>query len=126
MRAVFPLLLCLCWSLQAYAAEPYTEIAIVQPGDDETIHDNNGTLEVALALSPALRDGHKIRLLLDGAQLETRASAHFSLTNIERGTHSLQAVVIDRSGRTLIASAPVAFHMWRASALFPGRQKPKP
>ncbi len=127
MRTLFLLLLCLGGPLQAHAAEPYTEIAIIQPGDDETIHDNNGTLEVALTLSPALQDGHKIKLFLDGeARPGIRPSTHFSLTNIDRGTHSLQAAVIDRSGRTLIVSAPVAFHMWRASVLFPSRQKPKP
>ncbi|MDD5329962.1 MAG: hypothetical protein PHX38_08160 [Sulfuricella sp.] len=107
--------------------KPYVKIAIVQPGEDVTIHDNNGTLEVALALSPALQQGHRISLVLDGGiQPQTRGSTHFSLTKIDRGTHTLQAAVADHSGRALVASDAVTFHMWKASALFPARQKPVP
>lgn len=129
MRALFLLLLCLGLPLQAFGLEPYTAISIVQPGDNATVHNNQGTLEVSLAVSPALqieRD-HRIRMFLDGKIVaEARPTAQFSLIDIERGTHTLQAAVIDKSGRPLMTSEPITFHMWQASALFPARQKPVP
>lgn len=103
------------------AAHPYTALTIAQPGNDETIHDNSGTLAVALTLSPALQteQDHRIKIFLDGEALpNTQAATHFSLTEIERGGHTLQVAVVDRSGQLLITSAPTTFYMWRASALF--------
>ncbi|MGE5027370.1 MAG: DUF4124 domain-containing protein [Betaproteobacteria bacterium] len=103
------------------AARAYTVLAIDQPDNEETIHDNNGMLGVALTLAPPLQTGrdHRIRIFLDGEALpDTQTSTHFSLTEINRGGHTLQAAVVDRSGQPLITSAPVTFYMWRASAKF--------
>lgn len=128
MRALL-FLLGLGLPFQALGLEPYTAISIVHPASEAIIHNNDGTLEVALSVAPALQiEGkHRIRIHLDGIDLpETRLTTQFSLTNIERGTHTLQAAVVDQSGRALITSAPVTFHMWRASARFPSRQKPAP
>lgn len=129
MRALFLLLLYLGLPLQAFGLEPYTAMSIVQPVDSATIHNNEGTLEVALAVSPILQieNDHRIRMFLDGEIVaEARPTAQFSLIDIERGTHILQAAVIDKSGQPLITSAPITFYMWRASARFPARQKPVP
>lgn len=106
------------------AAQPYTALAIAQPGEEETIHDNSGTLGVALTLSPPLQteQDHRIRIFLDGEALPaTQTAMYFFLTEIDRGAHILQVVVVDRSGQPLITSAPTTFYMWRASALFTPR-----
>lgn len=125
MRALALLLLCLVLPLQSWAADsPYTTLFIAQPGNDETIHDNSGTLEVALTLSPSLQteQDHRIKIFLDGEALpQTQATTTFSLTDIDRGAHTLQVAVVDRSGQPLITSAPATFYMWRASALFSPR-----
>lgn len=106
------------------AAHPYTALAINQPSNDETIHDNSGTLGVTLTLSPPLQteQDHRIKIFLDGEALpNTQTTTHFSLAEIDRGGHTLQAAVVDRSGQLLITSAPTTFYMWRASALFSPR-----
>lgn len=103
------------------AAQPYTALAIAQPGEEEMVHDNSGTLGVALTLSPPLRieQDHRIKVFLDGEALPaTQTAMNFSLTDIDRGAHILQVAVVDRSGQPLITSAPITFYMWRASALF--------
>jgi hypothetical protein len=102
-------------------------IEIVQPANDETVHDNQGNLGVQVAVSPNLAPGAGIALLLDGQPVAQEADATFLLSGIERGTHTLEAQVVDANGATLAASQPVTFHMWQASRLFPSRKpKPKP
>ena len=38
-----------------------------------------------------------------------------SLSNVDRGTHTVSARVVDSNGTTLIDAAPVVFHMQRVS-----------
>lgn len=105
----------------------YASLQILRPHQDETIHDNNGRVPVALHLVPALQtaQGHRIQILLDGRPYGSdRAGTQFTLDNVDRGTHTLQAMVVDRAGDKLIASDSVTFHLWRASRLFPGRRAP--
>jgi len=103
----------------------YAAVTLAQPQHGETVHDNLGRVEVAVQLVPALdaSAGHRIRMGVDG-KLRPGAwtSERFTLTGIDRGAHSLQAVIVDRDGRPLAASDEITFHMWQASRLFPGRK----
>ena len=117
------LLFCLALPLTTRAdseAVAYTSLAITQPAAEETIHDNTGTLVVELRLVPALQieQGHRIKLLLDGSAMPITETTSLVFTEIDRGAHTLQATVEDKSGVVLIKSEPVNFYMWRASALF--------
>jgi hypothetical protein len=105
----------------AQAPGAYT-VAIVQPANDETVHDNQGNVAVQVAVSPSLTAGAGIVVLLDGQPVARQTDATFALSGIERGTHTLQAQVVGAGGATLAASPPVTFHMWQASRLFPSRK----
>ena len=102
----------------------YTSIAIVQPANAATIFDNAGNVAVKVALSPApdLDAGDRIALTLDGQQVALRSTTQFRLSAVVRGEHRLEARIVDRDGNTVIASAPVDFHLWQASRLFQNRR----
>lgn len=99
----------------------YTAVSIVAPANEETVHDNTGSVPVQVSIEPPLqlRHGHRLRITLDGQPVATLQSNTHTLTNVDRGTHVLGVAVIDGEGRELITSTSVTFHMWRASALFP-------
>jgi hypothetical protein len=111
----------------ATAQDPVT-VRILSPVSEETIYNNGGHVPVRLELSGRGGVGAhgRVRVLLDGrsygADLE---QASFVLENVERGEHELQVQIIDRAGEIIATSAAVKFHMWRASALFPGRKPPR-
>lgn len=98
-------------------AIPYREIAIADPGNDDTLRDNGGNLIVSVRLDPPLQTdfGHRVQLLLDGTPYETAGISNFPLTGIDRGTHTLQAVVLDRSDQPLMSSEVVSFHLHRTT-----------
>jgi hypothetical protein len=113
---LIPLAVLLCGA--AHAAE----IAIVQPAHQETIHSNQGELRVQVRQTGGV-PGARVQILLDGAALRrTYRGNVIELKGIDRGTHTLQAVLLDAKGERLAASEPVTFYMWQASRLFPSRQ----
>jgi hypothetical protein len=103
-------------------AQDYQSLRIVAPEQEATVHDNNGNVTVKVRVSPSLRAGDKIALLLDGAVVESGHKTRFALSGIDRGTHTLAARVAGAQGAVLIESETVTFHMWQASRLFPNRR----
>ena len=106
------------------AAADYAALRLLQPAHEQTVHDNTGRVEVAVALEPALDvpAGHRLRVRVDGALLPNAwTDARFELEGIHRGAHTLQAVVTDHRGNTLAASEEITFYMWQASRQFPSR-----
>ena len=102
---------------------PYESITIVQPLNDETVHENAGSVHVVMRLRPALRDGDGIEILIDGKTVSRRASTSIDVEGVERGTHELRARIVAQGGEVLVSSPPVTFHMWQASRLFRDRQR---
>jgi len=93
---------------------PYTAFAIISPTEDETIRDNAGSLSVSLSIEPSLVEGHKIQLYIDGSPYQSaQASLSFNLANLDRGTHSVSASVIDESGKNLTQTQSISFHLHR-------------
>jgi hypothetical protein len=99
------------------AATAYDSLAIQAPGQDETLWNIGGQLDVAVALQPALQPGHRLQLILDGrmaAELDAGLT-RTRLTEVYRGQHTLTAKIQDASGTTLIQSAPVTFYVQQSS-----------
>ena len=101
------------------------DVEIFQPKNEETVHNNDGnvTVEIMALLEP----GYTIRLLIDGerAAADSR-DLTFRLRGIERGEHTLQALMLDERGYVVTRSQPVIFFMWQASSRFPSRVRPTP
>ncbi|MCI0401806.1 MAG: DUF4124 domain-containing protein [Gammaproteobacteria bacterium] len=100
----------------------YEQVAIVSPENDAAVRENAGNVTVTVALEPALQTtlGHRIALFVDGAQVsEPGTATQFSLINMDRGTHTLEAKVIDSDGKAIASSPPSEFHLLRHSILLP-------
>jgi hypothetical protein len=96
------------------------QLRIIAPANDESIWVNNGSVTVSLVLEPELNAerGDKILVTLDGEAVgEPQAATTIQLTNLNRGTHTLSASVVDANGATLTSSSNVSFHLHRTSVL---------
>ena len=98
----------------------YSVCELYRPENDE-VFLNTSTLTAKLRLQPQLSGGDRIFLALDGKRItdQPTASAEFILNDMERGTHSLFAVVLDNSGNTLCTSPSVTFHVRQPSVKAP-------
>jgi len=99
-----------------------TVLAIVSPQNEETVHDNNGNVAVQVAVNGGSGPGDQLVLLLDGKPAG-RGGPDFMLAGVPRGTHTLQAQLVDSSGRPRVASAVMTFYMWQASLLNPAHRR---
>ncbi|MCG6658880.1 DUF4124 domain-containing protein [Halomonas campisalis] len=100
---------------------PYDTFRIVSPGHEETLPVGYaGDVEVVLAIEPALREDHRVRLLVDGevSQSAMHTSA-FMLTGLYRGESVLQAELLDASGEVRHRTEPVILYVHRASVNLP-------
>ncbi len=106
------------WLLVSAASA--VDIEVFKPKNQETVHNNSGN--VSVEIMALLDPGHTIRLLIDGdrAAPDSR-DLTFRLQGVERGEHTLQALVLDRRGHVVKRSQPVTFFMWQASKQFPNR-----
>ena len=96
------------------AAAEYTEFSVTTPVNDEVMRDNVGLVKVALQLAPALKPDHKINILMDGTALgEGGKSTSITLQNVDRGTHTVSATVVDKSGKEIKRTEVVTFHLKR-------------
>lgn len=113
----------------ADASDTYESMVFVEPKDDATIRDNQGTVLASVRLEPLLKGdkGHKIQFYLDGSPHGTPVTnSNLALKNIGRGAHSLGARVLNADGKPLLSADPVSFFLHRQSVNFPPRVKPTP
>jgi len=108
------------------ATPVYRSLTIMAPGDQANVRENAGNVDVQAALDPRLHPGHSLRLLLDDVPAASAGEdAIFSLTNVDRGTHTLKAEIVDDSGVVVFSGDPSTFHLQRYSKLnAPNRPKP--
>src|SRR5262245_8275967 len=106
----------------------YSKLDLWKPQNDETFTNTGNTITARVRLEPDLQPGHSIWLYLDGKRVDGLAGAgdEFSLSNVFRGTHTLAATVTDQSGKQLINSQTVTFHMHQTSVLTQKAPRPVP
>ncbi len=96
--------------------DAYTAFNILQPGQQETLWNVAGNVEVALHLTPGLRLGHRLGVYLDGTLTNLGTGGpQFQLTDVARGQHTLQGVVLDADGEEVLRSLPVTFMVQQTS-----------
>lgn len=102
----------------------YTSLSIISPTNEQQLPVGMaGNLDVSGVLSPGLREADTLYLLDNGNVIRQGRQTAFQLTNLERGEHTLQLVVRNQDGKTLISSNPVTVHVQRSSVL--NRKAPK-
>jgi hypothetical protein len=115
----------------AREAGTYTSLTIVQPANETSYFEADAVVDVQISSDPSLADGDRVYLYLDGRQVGNSGDAQsYSLPSVERGAHSLIAVIFDAQAREKIRSRPVVFYMKQNTIGTPSAMgplvKPKP
>ncbi len=104
------------------SAPAYTVFNVVQPAQQATLWNIGTMLTVQVDVQPALRAGHRLGAYLDGQFINVGATGtEFQLTDVFRGLHDLQAVILDANGEEVLRSLPVSFMVQQTSILNPNR-----
>jgi len=96
------------------ATNPYDDLAIVDPTNDQTIRQNDGNILIQAVVDPPLQSGHRMLLTFDGAPTEVEAEGGiFQLSNVDRGTHTASARIVDENNEVVMESDAVTFTVQR-------------
>jgi len=91
---------------------------ITSPQDDMAIRSNNGTLEVHVKTTPEKESSQRLQFFLDGQALgEPQISPTIRALNIDRGTHQIQAKLLDEASNILATTQVVTIHLLRVSVI---------
>lgn len=111
----------------------YEDFIFLKPEDNATIRNNQGIINVELKLTPALRGkrNHRVQFYLDGEPYgEPGTSIRTTMSNVDRGEHSLTASVLDTDGDAIISAAPVIVNLHRQTLYNPNHpnnpNRPRP
>ena len=96
----------------------YSELVIISPKDDSTVRNSAGEIKINLNIVPELKQTDTVLLFVDGKQVLSGRSPQLLLSNIDRGTHTIEAAIKNEPGDILIRSNKVILHLKRMSRLF--------
>lgn len=98
----------------------YALCELYRPENDE-VFLNTSTVTAKLRLEPALAPGDQVGIAVDGKRQvdQPRAATEFVISNVERGTHTLMAVVATAAGQPICTTPAVTFHVRQPSAQAP-------
>ena len=96
----------------------YNRAAIIAPQHDASLRENAGNVSVKTSVTPNLRPGHKLRLMMDEAPVGNLVGAsEFALSNVDRGSHTLRLQIVDQVGKVIFNGSDSTFHLQRASVI---------
>ena len=94
-------------------ANAYTRLEIIAPANGATVIAPNGILSMSVALFPALRDGHRLQLLLDGTPTGEAIAGEFTVPAVPRGPHALEVQLIDGRGQLIQSTGSIEVQVVR-------------
>jgi hypothetical protein len=100
----------------------YQSCAISEPANDQMFM-NTDTVTAGVTVQPAVRPGDTAIVTLDGQRVPgvPAGGGQFTISPVDRGTHSIQVTVQDSSGVTVCTSPAVTFHVQQPSLQSPTR-----
>jgi hypothetical protein len=103
-------------------ASTYQSCAVSEPANDQ-VFMNTDTVTAGVTAQPAVRPGDTAVVTLDGQRVPgvPASGGQFTISPVDRGTHSIQMTVQDSSGATVCTSPAVTFHVQQPSLLSPTR-----
>jgi len=107
------------------AGPVYQSCTISQPTNDQ-IFMNTSTVPASVTVNPVMRAGDQAVVTMDGQKVPgvPLAGGSFTISPVDRGTHSLQFSVMDAQGRSVCQSGTVTFHVHTPALGTPGQSAP--
>lgn len=107
------------------AAAKYTSLVVTSPQHDEFFGQEVQGITLSATAQPRMQEGHTAQLYYDGNPVGD-SSLFYTVTEPERGTHTVVAKIFNERGKVVIESAPVQFHVRRTSILNPFNHHTQP
>lgn len=92
------------------SASQYSQFFISKPEADETIRNNENTVDILVTLEPPLIEKHFLQIYLDGLTVGDKTkNPALTLHKMKKGVHRLQAKIVNETGEPIEKTAEVSF-----------------
>ena len=93
----------------------YKELTIIEPQHDTAVRENSGNVKISVRVLPEnfAETGGILAIYMDGNEVSRGTETTVQLVNIDRGTHSLKAELLNSAGHVVKATRPTVFHLQR-------------
>lgn len=105
---------------RASAPFHYDSCSVTQPAQDQVLIDVESA-SIAVHVQPAKRSTDRVVLSMDGQSIEPKSNeqTEFTISPIDRGTHTVTATVRSADGQSLCQSQALSFHVRQPSVRKP-------
>jgi hypothetical protein len=101
----------------------YSSLEIWSPENGASFFGGDTAVTVRLRSEPELAQGDRLLTYLDGKMLPAENAYEHTLSNVDRGVHSVTSLILDAKGNEKIRSQPVVFHIKQATTVDNPRNK---
>ena len=90
-------------------------LVIESPKHDEAVRENSGNVSISVRVEPInfADNGSILAIYMDGKEVAKGPETTVQLLNVDRGTHTIKAELINSSGTVILATEPTIFHLLR-------------
>ncbi len=92
----------------------YKSISILQPSNQQTFQ-NQSSIKSVLTIEPSLQSEDRVEWMLDGKLYQRSRQSEITLSEIDRGEHTLQAKVVDSNNKPQLSSQVITFYVHRTA-----------
>lgn len=101
----------------APARSGYSRIELTSPTADQVFNNANPQVLASVTIEPELQPGDRVIFLVDGLPFAAPAGqTSTELSGLERGSHSVQAVVVNASNAIQAETDAASFHLHQPSS----------
>jgi hypothetical protein len=101
----------------------YSSLEIWSPENGASFFGADAEVNIRLRSEPELAPGDRLLTYLDGKLIPSENAYEHTLSNLDRGVHSVTSVILDAKGNEKIRSEPVVFHIKQTTAVDNPRNK---
>lgn len=105
------------------SAVQYSSLEIWSPENGASFFGGEGVVTVRLRSEPELAPGDRLLTYLDGRMLPAENAYEHTLSDVDRGVHSVTSLILDSKGNEKIRSQPVVFHIKQVTTVDNPRNK---
>ena len=88
----------------------YSTFAISSPEQGATVRNAESTMDLVVQIDPPLTEKHFLQIYLDGLEVgEKTKSTELTLHKLKKGTHRLQAKIMEENGQTISTTEEITF-----------------
>lgn len=100
---------------QSKLNDHYTSFTITQPIHDTAVRENSGKVTINVRVEPMIfvERGHNLVIYMDGDVVYTGQQTSVTLDNIDRGTHTLKATIVNSRGQSIKETSVTSFTLQR-------------